>query len=380
MVKLYIDAGHGGNDSGASGNGLKEKDLTLSIIKRIKKYLDNHYSGHTTKLSRTNDKTLSLSQRTNEANSWGADYFLSIHINSGGGTGYEDYIYSGEVQKRTISIRDTMHTEVVKQIPEVTNRGKKRANLHVTRESHMPAVLTENLFIDTKKDADKLKDGSFLDRLAKGHAIGLAKAFNLKSKSGASSKPSSSKPTQSSRLNKTNSNNELGLVDWMKSKGMDSSYSNRKKLAAQYGISNYSGTAAQNNKLLSKLKLGKPTRKGDQTTNSIVDYLKSINADSSFSNRRKLAEKYGINNYSGTSAQNIKLLNAMRQGGASSKKTATTLKVGDTVTLKDSASHFATGESILSSVKGKKYNILQIKSDRVLLDKIMSWVKKSDVQ
>src|SRR5699024_6188659 len=203
---------------------------------------------------------------------------------------------------------------------EVTNRGKKRANLHVTRESHMPAVLTENLFIDTKKDADKLKDGSFLDRLAKGHAIGLAKAFNLKSKSGASSKPSSSKPTQSSRPNKTNSNNELGLVDWMKSKGMDSSYSNRKKLAAQYGISNYSGTAAQNNKLLSKLKLGKPTRKGEQTTNSIVDYLKSINADSSFSNRRKLAEKYGINNYSGTSAQNIKLLNAMREGDTSSKK------------------------------------------------------------
>lgn len=70
----------------------------------------------------------------------------------------------------------------------------------------------------------------------------------------------------------------------------------------------------------------------------------------------------------------------MREGGTSSKKTATTLKVGDTVTLKDSASHFATGESILSSVKGKKYNILQIKSDRVLLDKIMSWVKKSDVQ
>lgn len=166
----------------------------------------------------------------------------------------------------------------------------------------------------------------------------------------------------------------------MKSKGMDSSYSNRKKLATQYGISNYSGTAAQNNKLLSKLKSGKPTRKGDQTTNSIVDYLKSINVDSSFSNRKKLAEKYGVNNYSGTSAQNTKLLNAMREGGTSSKKTATTLKVGDTVTLKHSASHFVTGESILSSVKGKKYNILQIKSDRVLLDKIMSWVKKSDVQ
>src|SRR5699024_10452484 len=279
MVKIYIDAGHGGNDPGAVGNGLKEKELTLDIAKRIKKYLDANYNGHSIKMSRTTDKTLSLSQRTNEANSWGADYFLSIHINAGGGTGYEDYIYNGGVQKRTASIRDTIHIEVVKQIPEVTNRGKKHANLHVTRESRMPSALTENLFIDTKKDADKLKDNSFLDKVAKGHAIGLAKAFKLKSKSGATSKPSSSKPTQSS----------------------------------------------------------KPTKKGDQTTNSIVDYLKSIGENSGLANRKKLAKKYGISNYSGTSTQNTKLLKAMRGGSAPKKKTTTALKVGNTVTLKKSA-------------------------------------------
>lgn len=50
-------------------------------------------------------------------------------------------------------------------------------------------------------------------------------------------------------------------------------------------------------------------------TNSIVDYLKSIGVDSSFANRAKLAKEYGINNYNGTASQNIQLLNAMRNGG-----------------------------------------------------------------
>lgn len=65
------------------------------------------------------------------------------------------------------------------------------------------------------------------------------------------------------------------------------------------------------------------------------------------------------------------------KGKSSSKNT---LKKGQTVTLKKSAKKFATGETIASFAKGKKYKILQVKSDRVLLDEIMSWVKKSDVQ
>lgn len=117
---------------------------------------------------------------------------------------------------------------------------------------------------------------------------------------------------------------DLGLVDWMKSQNMDSSFNNRKKLAGQYGISNYSGTAAQNTKLLAKLQAGKPkqstafnpSKKGNMTTDSIVTYLNSINADSSYSNRAKLAKKHGISGYKGTAAQNTKLLGILRGGSA----------------------------------------------------------------
>nr|AOA49292.1 Peptidoglycan L-alanyl-D-glutamate endopeptidase CwlK precursor [Listeria monocytogenes] len=52
--------------------------------------------------------------------------------------------------------------------------------------------------------------------------------------------------------------NSLGLVDYMNMNKLDSSFANRKKLADNYGIKNYSGTASQNTTLLAKLKAGKP--------------------------------------------------------------------------------------------------------------------------
>ena len=380
MAKIVVlDAGHGGHDPGAQSGGLREKDLTLDIVKRtinkLKKYNVKVIA------TRTTDKFISLSGRANIANKNKADLFVSVHINSGGGTGFESFIYNGSIQSSTKSFQNTLHKAIMNKI-SVNDRGKKSANFAVVRETNMPAVLTENLFVDG--DNKSLNQGSVLDNLAQGHADGIAEFLGLKKSS--NTKPP--KPTQSSKPS-TKPNNELGLVDWMKANKMDSSFNNRKKLAAQYGIKGYKGTASQNNKLLSKLKAGKPkpskpskpAKKGDQTTNSIVDYLKSIGENSSLSNRKMLAKKYGISNYSGTSAQNTKLLKAMRGGSTPSiPKKTTALKVGNIVTLKKSATRFATGQSILDSVKGKRYKILQVKSDRVLLDKIMSWVNKSDVQ
>lgn len=111
------------------------------------------------------------------------------------------------------------------------------------------------------------------------------------------------------------------VVDYLKSIGQDSSFSNRAKLAAQYGISNYTGTAAQNLELLNKLKSGAASSGSSSsgsgyTGNSLVDYLKSIGKDSSFTARQQYAAQYGISNYSGTAAQNTQLLNLMRGGSA----------------------------------------------------------------
>lgn len=183
MVKLFIDPGHGGSDSGATGNGLKEKDLTLKIALKMRDKLKDQYKGVSIKLSRTKDTTVSLSNRTTTANQWGADYLISVHINAGGGVGFESYIYNGSYngKNKTNQLRNKVHQSIIKEV-DFKDRGRKEANFHMLRESNMSAVLTENGFIDSKTDANKLKKDSFLDRIAQGHVSGLANAFQLKKK------------------------------------------------------------------------------------------------------------------------------------------------------------------------------------------------------
>lgn len=124
--------------------------------------------------------------------------------------------------------------------------------------------------------------------------------------------------------------NGNSIVDALASIGVDSSFSNRTKLANINGISNYRGTSAQNIRLLNLLKQGKLKTnantssntnssntsylKANYTGNSIVDALTSIGVDSSFAYRSKLASANGIGNYSGTPEQNTLMLNLLKQG------------------------------------------------------------------
>ncbi|QDP41169.1 N-acetylmuramoyl-L-alanine amidase [Radiobacillus deserti] len=183
-MKLYLDPGHGGSDPGALGNGIQEKDIVLDIALRIRSILLNDYENVQVNMSRTNDSTVSLSQRTDQANSWGADYFLSIHCNAFNGTaqGYEDYIHSNlSSSSPTAGYQDIIHSEVT-QVNQLQDRGQKQANFHVLRETVMPALLTENGFIDNSHDAALMKDPSWRQRVAQGHVNGLEKAFSLKRK------------------------------------------------------------------------------------------------------------------------------------------------------------------------------------------------------
>lgn len=138
------------------------------------------------------------------------------------------------------------------------------------------------------------------------------------------------------------------LVDALKAVGVDSSYSNRQKIGALNGISNYSGTASQNTNLLNLLKAGKLVKSKTTTSSSsssssyypkytgssgsLVDGLNAVGVDSSYSNRQKIGTANGISNYSGTASQNTQLLNLLKKGtlkragtsGSSSTTTATT--------------------------------------------------------
>ncbi|MHB1044327.1 MAG: N-acetylmuramoyl-L-alanine amidase [Eubacteriales bacterium] len=178
---MVLDPGHGGKDPGAVGNGLLEKDINLDLARRVAVKLSTREVEVT--LTRSADIDLELSERADIANNLLADYFCSLHINAGGGTGFESYIHTNAASD-TQNLRNIIHDKVAGFYNNAgfPDRGKKSANFAVLRETDMPAVLLENLFIDYSKDAAKLIDSSFLDGLAGAIASGLTEALTIPEK------------------------------------------------------------------------------------------------------------------------------------------------------------------------------------------------------
>jgi len=178
MAKIFLDPGHGGHDSGAVGSRSYEKSNVLKVALKLAEYL--RQMGHTVKLSRSTDVFLSLTQRTNLANSWGADIFVSLHNNSAvnkSATGFETFIYNGNVSAKTRTLQNNVHNAIAKSIG-IRDRGKKRANLAVVRQSKMPAVLIEYAFISNKSDESILINE--VDKLALLTANGIASFYGQK--------------------------------------------------------------------------------------------------------------------------------------------------------------------------------------------------------
>lgn len=184
MKKIIIDAGHGGKDSGSVDNNLLEKNITLTLSKYMQEYLNNNYIGHKVKLTRSTDVFFELSERANIANSFDADVFVSNHVNAGGGTGFESFIYT-KPSAAAITLQNDVNAEALSAAKKyglgAHGKDKKRANLAVVRETRMPAVLTEICFIDSK-DAILLKNDEFLKDMASAYARGVAKFLGLTSK------------------------------------------------------------------------------------------------------------------------------------------------------------------------------------------------------
>lgn len=174
-----LDPGHGGKDPGAVANGLQEKDLTLQLGLRIGELLMNR--GAEVRFTRAADVFVELSERARMANEAGVDYFLAVHINAGGGSGFESFTYPGAAGE-TERIRSVIHTHVAAVFTSagMPDRGQKQANLAVLRETRMPAVLLEYGFIDHPRDSVLLRDPAFLERLAVATADGVAEAFGLR--------------------------------------------------------------------------------------------------------------------------------------------------------------------------------------------------------
>lgn len=313
---VVLDAGHGGHDPGAVGNGFTEKERALALTKYVDAELKN--IGIRTLLTRDNDTFVSLSGRANVANRNKATVFVSFHLNAAtpSASGYETFTYT-KVDAETKRLQDLLHSNAMDVLSKygIKDRGKKQANLAVVRETTMPAVLTENGFISNADDMKHISDNNVLKELGKAYADAIATFLGVKEVSEQKqTEPKQTAPKQTqigvatvkvSELNvRQGPGTQYGVV---KKVYKNESY---KVFAEVNGWLNVGGDQWISNvkgKYCDYTKLGGKPKK----TGSLVDYLKMIGVDSSFANRKRLAEQNGIKNYRGTAEQNLQLLNKL---------------------------------------------------------------------
>ena len=156
MAKFCIDAGHNfsGVDTGASGTRFKEQELTFNIADRLRAILEEN--GHQVVMTRdsltSNVRATtvneSLRERARISNAFNADYFISIHLNAGGGVGTETYVIArgGEAEDIAVKVQSAF-----KALGRV-DRGVKVGNLAVLRLTNAPAILVEAGFIDNAQE------------------------------------------------------------------------------------------------------------------------------------------------------------------------------------------------------------------------------------
>lgn len=161
-IKIYIDQGHNPQNpnAGAEGNGYREQDITFRVGNELARLLERS-GNYDVRVSRSSantqlgsSNTTSLRARVEGAESFGADYFISIHTNASdnpAATGSEAYAYGRNTRAFELA------TDVVNNLSEATglrNRGAKvRPSLYVLKKTSMPAILVELGFITNPRDA-----------------------------------------------------------------------------------------------------------------------------------------------------------------------------------------------------------------------------------
>ena len=186
---VYLDAGHGGYDPGASYFGISEKSLTLAIQSRVKAKLEAE--GYQVVTTRTSDTFVDLTDRSRAANASESDIFVSIHINASGSSaaqGIETYYYQpyAEYPSRInatyhanptrLSMSDTLANAIQSSLINATgaqNQGVKRQTFAVLRETTAPAVLLELGFLSNPQEAARLNTSAYQETLANAIVAGI---------------------------------------------------------------------------------------------------------------------------------------------------------------------------------------------------------------
>ena len=182
---VLIDAGHGGKDGGASKNGLKEKNLNLTIgYNLINTYFEKKNSPVKAYWTRHNDTFVNLYERPTYSKTYQADLFVSLHMNSAGSStanGTEVYYSSSNNSKSFSGINSKLFAQKMKDTLVSTlgtkDRGVKQAGFVVMKQNTVPAILIELGFVTGSTDSKNLKKEAFQKKSAKTIYQGICSTF-----------------------------------------------------------------------------------------------------------------------------------------------------------------------------------------------------------
>ncbi|MGD0664150.1 MAG: N-acetylmuramoyl-L-alanine amidase [Rhabdochlamydiaceae bacterium] len=179
---VILDPGHGGTDEGAKIHYFMEKRLTLMTTLLVRKYLEE--MGYRVLMTRSKDVFIPLHRRVSIANKTKAVLFASIHYNSSPSTeahGIEIFYYGGSDAKRMNSSRKLAGSVLGELVSQTSahSRGVKSGNFHVIRETSMPAILVEGGFMTNNEERTNLRDKRYLEKIAKGIALGIDKYLKV---------------------------------------------------------------------------------------------------------------------------------------------------------------------------------------------------------
>ena len=182
MAKVFINAGHGGKDSGAV-KYLVEKDINLKMAKACRDYLVAN--GVEVLMGRDADVDRTSTQITNMCNNYKPDCAVDIHNNAGGGKGFEVY-HSINSSSKGISLAKAIEQEVIKIGQNSrglkSRRGDNGDYYYFIRQISCPSIICEGVFVDNEQyailaDTDE-KCKKFGEAYAKGILNYLGISYN----------------------------------------------------------------------------------------------------------------------------------------------------------------------------------------------------------
>ena len=163
-IKIVLDAGHGGVDSGCGFDNVYEKNITLSVTLALKEKLEG--IGVDVALTRADDQSVSLDDRCVIANDFGADLFVSIHCNSytsASVKGFEGYYLNGDSDGKRLA---ELVLSAAKSDPRITTRNVKEEDFRVLRKTTMPAALFEIGYLSNETERAELQTGEYQAAIA----------------------------------------------------------------------------------------------------------------------------------------------------------------------------------------------------------------------